>query len=271
MKEIIKIGRDIIEKGDDFVIAKVIQTVGSTPRKKGAWLLMSKEGKAYGTVGGGKLEALVESICKETFKTKDSKIHDFSLTPADQKGIDMRCGGDAQVSIEYVDHLNPGNFEEDLDLESTAYIYGAGHVGKEIAKIAKYVGFSTVILDDRPEFANRDRFPEADKIEVLENFQNAFENYQAGNNYIIIVTRGHSGDYDVLKQALSQECDYIGMIGSRKKIAVVYEMLKKDGFADIDLVKVHAPIGLEIEAETPEEIAISVVAEMIKVRSALGR
>ena len=154
MREIIKIGRDLIENGQDFVIAKVIQTVGSTPRKKGAWLLMTKEGKAFGTVGGGKLEALVESICKDTFKTKESKTHEFSLTPADQKGIDMRCGGDAKVSVEYVDHLNPENFEEDLDMESVAYIYGAGHVGKEIAKIAQYVGFKTVILDDRPEFAN---------------------------------------------------------------------------------------------------------------------
>jgi xanthine dehydrogenase accessory factor len=233
---------------------------------------MTKEGKAYGTVGGGKLEALVETISKETFKSKESKIHYFSLTPADQKGIDMRCGGDAQVSIEYVDHLNPVNFEEDLDLQSIAYIYGAGHVGKEITKIAGYVGFSTVILDDRPEFANRDRFPEADKIIVLENFQNAFKNYnREESNYIIIVTRGHSGDYDVLKQALAQDCEYIGMIGSRKKIAVVYEQLKADGFKEEDLAKVHAPIGLDILAETPEEIAISVIAEMIKVRAELSR
>ncbi|KNZ43427.1 XdhC family protein [Acetobacterium bakii] len=270
MKEIIRIGRDLIEAGEDFVVAKVIDTVGSAPRKKGAWLIMTREGKPYGTVGGGKLEAIVEDLCRETFTTKKSGSHDFSLTPADRQGIDMRCGGDAKVSIDYVDHLNPQNFEDELESEATAYIFGAGHVGKEVAKILNYIDFSTVILDDRPEFANRDRFPDVDKIVILDNFQTAFRDVQTdSDSYIIIVTRGHSGDYDVLKQALSQKSAYIGMIGSRKKKATIYKQLLADGFSETDLEKVHAPIGLRIAAETPEEIAISIAAEIIQVKESL--
>ena len=185
----------------------------------------------------------------------------------------MRCGGDASISIDYIDHLHPENFEEDAEESSAAaFIFGAGHVGKEIAKILNYVGFSISVLDDRAEFASLDRFPEADEVVVLSSFQTAFNDCQIGpNSYIVIVTRGHSGDYDVLKQALDFDCAYIGMIGSRKKIAVVYDQLKEDGFSEKDFARVHAPIGLEIGAETPEEIAISVAAEMIKVRAELSK
>jgi len=272
MREIIRMGKDIIDRGEDFVIAKVIQTVGSTPRKKGAWMLMTAEGTFYGTVGGGKLEAEVERICRETIRTRESGIHEFRLTPEDQQGIDMRCGGDAKVSIEFVDHLNPDNFEEDMERSATAYIFGAGHVGKEIAKVLKFVGFTTVVLDDRPEFANAERFPDADRIIVLDDFGIAFKDISTDeDSFIIIVTRGHSGDYDVLKQALERPGAYIGMIGSRKKIAAVYGMLREYGFGEADIARVHSPIGLAIGAETPEEIAVSIAAEMILVRSQLSK
>src|SRR5665647_104910 len=162
MGEMNEIVKKFIDKKENFVLAKVIETTGSTPRKKGAWLIMSIDGKAYGTVGGGNLEALVEEICKNTFQTKESKLYEFSLTPEEQNGIDMRCGGDAKVSIEYIDYGKSQNLE-DMVTKPKAFIFGAGHVGKEIAKILKYVEFLTIILDDRPEFANEARFPDADK------------------------------------------------------------------------------------------------------------
>ena len=270
MNKMYAIGGDLIEKGEDFVVARVVQTTGSTPRKKNAWLLMTRQGKFFGTVGGGKLEALVELICKETLETKISGVHNFSLTPEDQNGIDMRCGGDATVSIDYINHKEPSLFMGDFELDATAIIFGAGHVGKEVAKIAKYIGFSTIILDDRPEFANQERFPDVDRLIVLNNFQEAFTDLRVEyDSFIIIVTRGHSGDYDVLKQALSHKCAYIGMIGSRKKIGVVFQQLLEDGFTNADLDRVHSPIGIDISAETPEEIAISIAAELIHVRASI--
>src|SRR5665648_26864 len=270
MLDIYETSKKLLNKGEDLILAKVVQTSGSTPRKKGAWLLMSMDEKTFGTVGGGKIEALVEEICRKTFITKESKSYKFSLTPEEQKGIDMRCGGEVTVSIEYINHLNP-ELVGAQDKSSKAFIYGAGHIGKEIAEILKYVGFATVVLDDRPEFANKSRFPDADEIIVMSDFNQAFSEISTGpDSYIIIVTRGHSADYDVLKQALLQENEYIGMIGSRKKISVVYEQLFTDGFSKEDLKKVHSPIGLKIGAETPEEIAISIAAEMIKIRAELS-
>lgn len=271
MSKISYIGKDLIEKGEDFVIAKVVDTHGSTPRKKGACLLMRQDGTRYGTVGGGKLEAEVERICLETFRTKESQIYHFRLTAKEQQGLDMRCGGDADVSIEYVDAKKPESFIADFDAKATAFIFGAGHVGQALEPILRYVNFTTKVIDDRPDFANRERFPEADEVVVIDSFLDAYQGMETDeNSYIIIVTRGHSGDYDVLKQTLKRQTAYIGMIGSRSKVAEVYRMLREDGFSQEDLDRVYSPIGTDIFAETPEEIAISITGEMIKVRAGHG-
>ena len=271
MSKIIYIGRELIEKGQDFVVAKVVDTQGSTPRKKGAWLLMQQDGTRYGTVGGGKLEAEVEKICQETFKNRESKIYHFRLKPEDQQGLDMRCGGDADVSIEYVDTKKPENFIEDFDQKFTAFIFGAGHVGLALEPILRHVNFSTKIIDDRSDYANRERFPKADDVVVIDNFLDAYQGMETDeSSYIIIVTRGHSWDYTVLKQSLRRTTAYIGMIGSRSKVAEIFRMLRKDGFSQEELERVYTPIGVNIFAETPEEIAISITGEMIKVRSGHG-
>jgi xanthine dehydrogenase accessory factor len=232
---------------------------------------MKQDGTRYGTVGGGKLEAEVEKICLETFKTKESKIYHFGLKPEDQQGIDMRCGGDADVSVEYVDAGRPESFIADFDVKSTAFIFGAGHVGQALEPILRYVGFVTKVIDDRPDFSSRERFPDADEVMVIDSFLDAYRGMETDeNSYIIIVTRGHSGDYDVLKQTLKRTTAYIGMIGSRSKVAEVYRMLREDGFAQEELDRVYSPIGTNIFAETPEEIAISIAGEMIKVRAGHG-
>jgi Xanthine and CO dehydrogenases maturation factor, XdhC/CoxF family len=272
MSKIVYIGKDLIEKGEDFVIAKVVDTQGSTPRKKGAWLLMQKDGTRNGTVGGGKLEAEVEKAALQAFQTKESKIYHYRLTPKDQQGLDMRCGGDADISIEYIDAKHPDSFIADFDVQSTACIFGAGHVGKALEPILRYVNFATKVIDDRPDFANRERFPDADDVVVIDSFLDAYQGMETDeNSYIIIVTRGHSADYDVLKQTLTRTNAYIGMIGSKAKVAQLYKMLREDGFAQEELDKVHSPIGLSIDAETPEEIAVSIAAEMIKIRAEHGK
>lgn len=271
MSKITYIGKDLIEKGEDFVIAKVVDTQGSTPRKKGAVLLMQQDGTRYGTVGGGKLEAEVERICLETFQTKEARLYHFSLTPKEQQGLDMRCGGDADVRVEYVDAKRPESFIADFDLKATALIFGAGHVGKALEPVLRYVGFTTKVIDDRPDFANREQFPDADEVVVIDSFLDAYQGIETDDNsYIVIVTRGHAGDYDVLKQTLKRPNAYIGMIGSRSKVAAVFNKLKEDGYGQEDLNRVYSPIGTGIFAETPEEIAISIAGEMIKVRAGHG-
>ncbi|MEG2322982.1 MAG: XdhC/CoxI family protein [Anaerovoracaceae bacterium] len=271
--KIIYFARDLLEQGKDFVIAKVVDTKGSTPRKKGAWLLMKEDGTRLGTVGGGRLEAVTEELCKETFKTKEkSKIHHFKLNTEEKDALDMGCGGDADVLIEYIDAAHPEEFKAEFNLKSAAYIYGAGHVGLALEPILRYVDFQTVVIDDRAEYANRERFKEADEVKVISSFKEPFKEIETNeDSYIIIVTRGHMGDLDVLRDALRQKSAYVGMIGSKSKNKMLFDMLREEGYSEEELGKVYAPIGLSIHAETPEEIAISVVGEMIQVRAGYGK
>jgi xanthine dehydrogenase accessory factor len=149
------------------------------------------------------------------------------------------------------------------------YIFGAGHVSRPTAQVAALCGFAVTVLDDRPEFASPERFPGA-RTRVLASFAESFAGLPAGpGSFVVIVTRGHVHDADVLAQALHTPAAYIGMIGSRRKRDAVYARLRGQGFTDADLERVHCPVGLDIAAETPEEIAVSINAEMIRARAAL--
>lgn len=146
-------------------------------------------------------------------------------------------------------------------------IIGAGHVAQQIADLTKNLGFYTVVVDDREEFANTKIFQLADEVKVIPAFRDLTNNIVINNNtYIIIVTRGHSYDKEVLAQMLKTEAKYIGMIGSRTKRDYTYNSLLQEGFTTKDIERVYCPIGVEISAQTPEEIAISIVAELIKIR-----
>ena len=159
-------------------------------------------------------------------------------------------------------------FIEPIYAQDTVYLLGAGHVSLQTAIFTRMVGFRTVVLDDRDEFANRSRFPEADEVEVLSSFDRAFEGRIVHEDaYIVILTRGHLHDKTVLAQALRTPAGYIGMIGSRKKRDAIYSALETEGFSAADFKRVHSPIGLSIGAQTPEEIAVSITAELIQVRS----
>jgi len=273
MSKAVYYAKDLIEKGEDFVIAKVVDTSGSAPRKKGAWLLMMKDGTKAGTVGGGALELETEKLAMTAFDTKQSFIYHFRLQPGAENSLDMRCGGDVDISIEYIDASNPGSFLYEFNLNAKAFIFGAGHVGLALEPVLRHIGFQTIVLDDRVEYVSRERFPEAAEVIVLDSFREAFKDIETDlDSYIIIVTRGHAGDYEVLKQALRLPHAYIGMIGSKKKVASGMKLLQEqEGFTCAELDKVYSPIGLEIHAETPEEIAVSIAAEMIQVRAGYGK
>lgn len=152
---------------------------------------------------------------------------------------------------------------------SPLYIFGAGHVSRPTALVAALCGFAVTVLDDRPEFASPERFPGA-RLRVLQSFGDCFAGLDCGpGTFVVIVTRGHAHDAGVLAQALRTSAGYVGMIGSRRKRDAIYGLLRQQGFTDADLARVHCPIGLDIGAETPEEIAVSIAAELVQARAAL--
>ncbi|OPY79549.1 MAG: putative xanthine dehydrogenase subunit A [Syntrophorhabdus sp. PtaU1.Bin153] len=155
---------------------------------------------------------------------------------------------------------------EPVSVAPVLYIFGGGHVSQFLSKVAKMVDFNVIVIDDRAEFANRERFPDADSV-VVEDFRKVFDRLEfTGNEYAVIVTRGHAHDAAVLEEILKRKTRYAGMIGSRRKVKMVLQHLREKGADPEALGKVHSPIGLEIHSETPQEIAISIVAELIKVR-----
>ncbi len=159
-------------------------------------------------------------------------------------------------------------FVQPVGDQGTVYVFGAGHCGQKLVAALSTVGFATVVIDDRADFANAERLPTADRIVVPRSFSGVVETLPVDRqSYVVIVTRGHTHDRDVLSQALRTPARYVGMIGSKNKIAQTYEILRQQGFGDADLARVHAPIGLPIGAETPEEIAISIAAQLIQVRN----
>ena len=264
------IARKFIEENVPFVIAEVIETRGSAPRKRNAVLLMNFEEKTWGTVGGGLLEAETERHCREQLKTKEPlRTYEFILDEAvtGEGALAMGCGGDATIRIRYVDPQNPGTFVEDFKTSSQAYIFGGGHVALALDPVLRHVDFETTIIDDRADYANGTRFPESRTI-VCENFDHCFDEIEPDeDSFLIIVTRGHRGDLQVLRQALRKPHAYLGMIGSRHKNQILVDQLLSEGFTQEELDQVYSPIGLEIKSETPEEISISIAAEMILVRA----
>lgn len=157
---------------------------------------------------------------------------------------------------------------EPVQIASRLYIFGAGHVSQFLSKVANLIDFNVVVIDDREDFANRERFPEADEV-IVDDFKNVMNRLTySGEEYVVILTRGHKYDSEVLEEIMKKDTRYIGMIGSKRKIKMIFEHLKGKGFPESSLKKVHAPIGIDIHAETPQEIAISIAAEIIQVRGA---
>jgi xanthine dehydrogenase accessory factor len=242
--------------GQKCALATIVQVNGSIPSYESAKLLVREDGSMIGTVGGGCVEAEVWNAAREVIETEKPRHLTFSLGEDAAYDNGLICGG--QLNI----------FVEPVVPQPRAFIFGGGHVSKSLSKVANLAGFSTTIVDDREAFANAERFPEAEET-YAEEYESVFPKLPiTSTSYLIIVTRGHRDDMRVLRWAVATPAKYIAMIGSKRKTISVVRELEKEGFPREDFEKIFAPMGLEIGAESPEEIAISVVAEMIAVRRA---
>jgi xanthine dehydrogenase accessory factor len=252
MQDVYKAAYKIISEGAEAAIVTVVAASRSTPRGVGTKMLVRADGSLTGTIGGGGVEAAAIRIAANVIRTGKPELHHFDLVPDKEPG--MVCGGEMDI------------FVEPLALTPTLFIFGGGHISLAIAKIAGMLGFKIAVLDDRAEFANRERFPEAELV-LAGDLEKAFSNLPIDRlSYIVIVTRSHKDDQKVLEQAIKTPARYIGMIGSKTKVKAIFKNLQEKGIEPKLLDNVHTPIGLEIYAETPEEIAVSILAEIIKIR-----
>ncbi len=243
-----------------------------------------------GMICGGDVDVLLEPVL-EKYETLYNRLE--YLERSGKRGIlvtrfnessftktliedDMTVNGDSISDSErdiFLQHMRESKYFvtdgmviEPLLTVTKLYIFGAGHVSQYIAKIAKMINFSVTVIDDREEFASKERFPDADEI-IVEDFLKAFEKLVfTGKEFVVIVTRGHQHDAGVLGETLKKQTRYTGMIGSKRKVKMIFDHMRKSGFDEEIINTVHAPIGLSINAETPQEIAVSIVAELIKVR-----
>jgi xanthine dehydrogenase accessory factor len=240
--------------GNIAALATVVSTKGSTPRAGGSKMLVRNDGSILGSIGGGCLEADVWQAGMSAIQEQKSRLLDFDLTGREETSQGLICGGIVQIFIEPIIPI------------PTVYIFGGGHIGYAVSKIAKMTGFRVVVIDDRPAYANAEKFPDADEFHI-EDLSEVVPKLEVNKvSYIVIACRGFLEDQEVLAQVLKTNAGYIGMIGSKKKIRTVYDNLKNKGFKQEDLDRVHAPIGLFIATETPEDIAVSIVAEMTDIR-----
>jgi xanthine dehydrogenase accessory factor len=322
---------DYLDKNKTGILATVIKRTGSAPRDVGAKMFVGEDGKTFGTVGGGLLEAGAYKEALAIMHKNTVKTFSVSMEADSVNTKDMLCGGDVIILLEPVTTQQhdvyrqievirknkqrglivtgfgkgvltktlfdkEGNTTGDIPDDETInriktlprlkkpvlaeeyfaapigetvslYLFGAGHVSQYVAKIAKIADFDTTIIDDRKEVANRERFPDADAI-IVTNMRDAFYCLDfTGDEYIVIVSRSHEQDAEILEEALKRKTRYVGMIGSKRKVRIILDNLKEKGLSESAIEKVHAPIGIPIDAETPQEIAISIVAEMIKAKN----
>ncbi|MDI6784845.1 MAG: XdhC/CoxI family protein, partial [bacterium] len=246
-------------------LAVITKTVGSTPRKAGSKMLIYPDRSISGTIGGGAMEE--EVIATAVQCLNDRQIRNVSFVLREQKKQnqpfdinnhpDMICGGNMEV---YIEPIFP---------DPIVYLIGAGHISQALAQFAKLVGFKVVVIDSEKKYANRSRFPKSVAAQIIvAGFKKAIAQIRFDESaYIVILTRSHITDKDSLAACLqkNQPVAYLGMIGSKRKIALIFAELKKSGIPKKLLDAVYAPIGLDIGAETPEEIAVSIVAELIAV------
>ncbi len=240
--------------GQKCALATIVQVRGSIPSFESAKLLVREDGSMLGTIGGGCVEAEVWNAAREVIETEKPRHMNFALGQDAAYDNGLICGGQLDI------------FVEAIVPQPTAIIFGAGHISKSLSKVANLAGFRTVIVDDREAFANRERFPEADEIHAGE-YELVFPDLSVNEtSYLVIVTRGHRDDMRVLRWAIDTGARYIAMIGSKRKVISVIKELEKDGILPAAFERIFAPMGFENGAVTPEEIAVSVVAEMIAMR-----
>jgi xanthine dehydrogenase accessory factor len=249
-EEIVKLRKE----GRRGAVATIVNVRGSIPSFETAKMLVRDDGSIFGTIGGGCVEADVWRAAREVMEEEKPRTLTFDLNQNPKYDTGLVCGGTLDVFIEPV--LPP----------ALLYIFGAGHVSASLYRTAHSAGFDITVIDDRESYANHERFPQAREV-IASDFDQAMARLSPSETaYIVIVTRGHRDDMRVLRWAVQTKARYIGMIGSKRKTITIFRELQSEGLAAQLFARVHAPIGLDIGAVTPEEIAVSITAELIAVR-----
>ncbi len=241
---------DNVEKNQGIALATVVDSKGSSPRGKGSMMIVDQEGDILeGTVGGGAVEEKVKKQCKECILKSESKLFNYDLA-----SLPMTCGGSVSVFIKV------------FNSKDKILIVGAGHIGSKLSKLSKILNYEVTVVDNRPEFAIADRLPEVDNI-ITGNIVDILRGYPIDKRTnIVIVTQGHKYDLEALEVVIHSQARYIGMIGSLRKVTICIDALKEKGIDENLLKKIYAPIGLDIGGETPEEIALGILAEIQAIK-----
>ena len=326
MEELYRILLERMERNTDTVLAFITEGDGSIPRTTGAYMLVGKEGRIFGTIGGGNLEYQAVLHAGELLAQKKCEYREYDLGSGEGKGLGMVCGGRVKVCFYFVDgscgeqtaltealaaqeqyrsywiffaldgtgirvlekeawELLPAAQEkaghcrileldkktyyaEEFCYDGKVYLFGGGHLAQELVPVLHHLDFCCIVLDDREEYVDKALFPDAGQT-MLVDFTKLDEVLSIQkNDYLVIVTRGHWCDADAEAFALRTDASYIGVVGSRRKTKYVRDKLEAQGFTKEQLDSVYAPIGIEIGSETPAEIAISIAAQLIQIRSA---
>ena len=326
MEELYRILLERMERNTDTVLAFITEGDGSIPRTTGAYMLVGKEGRIFGTIGGGNLEYQAVLHAGELLAQKKCEYREYDLGSGEGKGLGMVCGGRVKVCFYFVDgscgeqtaltealaaqeqyrsywiffaldgtgirvlekeawELLPAAQEkaghcrileldektyyaEEFCYDGKVYLFGGGHLAQELVPVLHHLDFCCIVLDDREEYVDKALFPDAGQT-MLVDFAKLDEVLSIQkNDYLVIVTRGHRCDADAEAFALRTDASYIGVVGSRRKTKYVRDKLEAQGFTKEQLDSVYAPIGIEIGSETPAEIAISIAAQLIQIRSA---
>jgi xanthine dehydrogenase accessory factor len=243
-----------LERGEPAALVTIVSTTGSTPQRVGAKMLVFGDGRIVGTIGGGCYENDAFGKAREAILSRAPQLVHYELDDDFAQETGLVCGGQMDV---YIEPIEPS---------PELYIVGAGHVGFHLARIAQEVGFRVHVADDREKFANAERFPTATEI-VVDDIPSWIARASIpAHAYVVIVTRGHTNDLEALRALAPRDLRYLGLIGSRAKVARIYDELSASRMPAEMLTRVHAPIGLDIGAVTPQEIAVSILAELIAVK-----
>jgi xanthine dehydrogenase accessory factor len=243
-----------LARGEEAALVTIVSAQGSTPQRVGAKMLVFPDGRTVGTIGGGCYENDAFWKAREAIQSRKPRLVKYDLNDDFAQENGLVCGGQMQVYI------------EPLEATPRLYVVGAGHVGHQLGRLAHTVGFRVHVLDDREKFASKERFPDAEEV-IVESIPEWLHHAEIpANAYVVIVTRGHTHDLDALRALAARDLRYLGLIGSKAKVKRIYDALLAEGMPPECLQRVHAPIGLDIGAVSPEEIAIAILAELIAVR-----
>jgi xanthine dehydrogenase accessory factor len=243
-----------LDEGERTALVTIVSTSGSTPQRVGARMLVYEDGRSAGTIGGGCYENDAAGKAREAIRLSRPELVTYSLNEELAAESGLICGGQMEVFIEPIVPV------PDL------YLLGAGHISVEVARIARSTGFRVHVVDDRDKFASAERFPETDV--VVDDIPRWLKAASLPTGaFVVVVTRGHRHDFEAVRELAGRPTRYLGLIGSRAKVLRIFEALEREGTDPGRLAAIYAPIGLDIGAVTPAEIAVSIVAELIAVRS----